>query len=74
MTKGLCVLKARDLLEKIVLPKKNQAALCKILASVSADVVTYYWHQSSMTNVMNVVEADTTHNSEELCICGGKGK
>ena len=35
------------LIGKIVLPKRNQAALCKILASVTADVVTYYWHQSS---------------------------
>ena len=70
VTKGLVVLKGKELLANIALPKKNRVATLNIL-NVSRDVVTYFWGQTSMNNVMNVVEAGTTNSSKELCSCGG---
>ena len=74
--KGLVCLVAMELL-KVSSPEATstleQAALEDKLNEVAEQVTSFFWHQTPISDVMNVVEADTSSSKDEqYCTCHAK--
>ena len=71
-TKGLICLVAMKLLNirYDAKPTKDDEALQEKFSEVAEKVVTFFWHQTPMTDVMTVIEADTASSTSVFCKCG----
>lgn len=71
-TKGLICLAAMDLL-KITTPETTTSLgddeLQDCLVDTARKIATFFWHQTPLTDVMNVVEAEVTEVVDEFCFC-----
>ena len=74
-TKGLVCLTAMELLkmkEPDAVMNISDEARQQTLEEIARKVVTFFWHQTPLTDVMNAVEADIPGSTDKFCICQEK--